>query len=209
MENSFFFLEVMLLIMLAIVGALVVWLHFRLEGFSRDRKKLPLLADSLTNSMTQAYEGVSKLETAVREHSPELEKKVSMAKGSLHELSYVLDRAERLLARLDATFERVGGSPAVNHVADHEESLASTKSVSFDVQQKSRNIAEKLGESVNSIPLAGNAKEANVQVLDQPLRKASAQKGSQIYSAVAAGKSSTNDISEAEQELRQALAGRL
>ena len=47
MTLSGHFLDVMVIIMLAIVGALVLWLHFRLYNLKNTEKEFPTLVTSL------------------------------------------------------------------------------------------------------------------------------------------------------------------
>ena len=100
-------LQGLLFVMLTMVGLLLVWLHFRLQEFLEARKKMPMLADELTEVMLKARSSIAQLMTGVSEKAPELDKKLHESNKVLQEFDYVLDRANKVLERLDVQLDKL------------------------------------------------------------------------------------------------------
>lgn len=106
LELSGQILDVMVILMLAVVGALVLWLHYRLHQLRSSENKMMLLGDELSESLQKANRGLFEFSRLVREEGPKLEKEVFNAGQSIQDLDYMLSKAERLLKRMDDSFDR-------------------------------------------------------------------------------------------------------
>jgi hypothetical protein len=99
-------LDMMVILMLAVVGALVLWLHYRLHQLRSSEKKMMLLGDDLSEILQKAKRGLFEFSRLVREEGPRLEKEVFTAGQTVQDLDFMLAKAERLLKRMDDSFER-------------------------------------------------------------------------------------------------------
>lgn len=98
-------LDVMVVLLLAVVGSLVLWLHFRLHQMRSAEKKMILLSESLNESLRKANRGLFEFSRVVREEGPKLEKEVFDAGQTVQDLDFMLSKAERLLKRMDDAFD--------------------------------------------------------------------------------------------------------
>lgn len=99
-------LSVMVVLMLAVVGALVLSLHFTLHRLKKSDQKLPSLTEMLSESLQKANRGVFELSRLIRENGPKLEKEVYHAQQTVQDLEFMTAKAEKLLKRMDEAFER-------------------------------------------------------------------------------------------------------
>lgn len=109
LELSGHILDVMVIIMLAVVGALVLWLHFRLHQLRSSEKNMYLLSDELSESLRKANRGLFEFSRVVREEGPKLDKEVFKAGQTVQDLDFMLAKAEKLLKRMDAAFDQSEG----------------------------------------------------------------------------------------------------
>lgn len=98
-------LDVMVVILLAVVGALVLWLHFKLHRLRSSEKKILSLSEDLTESLNKANRGLFEFSRLVREEGPKLEKEVFNAGQTVQDLDFMLAKAEKLLKRMDNAFD--------------------------------------------------------------------------------------------------------
>ncbi|MFT7433571.1 MAG: hypothetical protein ACI9TY_001208 [Alphaproteobacteria bacterium] len=119
------FLDIMVIIMLAVVGGLVLWLHYRLYTLKNAEKAVPNLVSSLADSLKKAHRGVFELSRLVREDGPKLEKEVFNAQQTVQDLDYMLDKAERILKRMDDAFEKMDriSTPVIAAAKAEEKSI--------------------------------------------------------------------------------------
>lgn len=109
LELSGHILDIMVIIMLAVVGALVLWLHFRLHQLRSSEKKMHLLSDELSESLRKANRGLFEFSRVVREEGPKLDKEVFKAGQTVQDLDFMLAKAEKLLKRMDVAFDQSEG----------------------------------------------------------------------------------------------------
>ena len=101
-------LDVMVVLMLAVVGALVLWLHFRLHQVRSSEKKMFMLSEKLNESLNKANRGLFEFSRVVRDEGPKVEAEVFKAGQTVQDLDFMLVKAEKLLKRMDDAFDRAG-----------------------------------------------------------------------------------------------------
>ena len=121
-------LQGLLFVILTVVGLLLIWLHFRLQELLESRKKMPALADDLTEVMLKARTSIAQLMTGVSEQAPELDNKLHEAQKVLQEFDYVMDRENKVLERLDGQLEKARNqAPELLAVPKREQKKASAE----------------------------------------------------------------------------------
>lgn len=95
-------IEVMLILLLAVVGSLVIWLHLRLNALSSALKHEKELAKSLDHSLVKAQDAIKGLMEAAQEHAPILQQHIQKAQAVLQDFDYVMGRAEAVMSKADS-----------------------------------------------------------------------------------------------------------
>jgi len=96
-----FMIDVILMLMMLGLFGLILTLHFKLKAFGRDALRVPALADDLTQAITTSRTAMQELAKTARTDGAKLENLVSTAARSTQELTYLIDRAEKVLERFD------------------------------------------------------------------------------------------------------------
>lgn len=107
-----------LVLMLTMVGLLgvVLVLHFKLKEFGRDALRVPALADDLTKAITTSRTAMQDLAKSARTDGTLLEEYTGKASRSIQELTYLIDRAEKVLERFDTHLSN--GAMRLSHAAE-------------------------------------------------------------------------------------------
>ena len=149
-------IEVMMIILLAVVGSLVIWLHLRLNSLSSAIRHERELAKTLDKSLERAAEGIRALAKAAQEHSPELQAHIQKSYGVLQDFDYVIDRAEKVLHKMDEhpqmNMPKMSGDkviPSVQVNASKNTQNLETKNVEESQQPKTKQTASKTGVQQN------------------------------------------------------------
>lgn len=184
--TAFYFIQAMLMILLAVVGALVLWLHFQFQRFKKADKSLPALSDSLSENLLAVQNAMQALSDSSRSQMPMLEKKIQEAHRAMTDLDFMISRAEKTFSKSDDKM-----------VAD-----VAPKRPDFSVVE-TPTVVESVKEEVG--PVVDQVSE--VEETAKPKRMVTAGYGMQAY-----GSSISRDEdkpSEVEQDLRKVLEGRL
>tara|TARA_R110000868_G_scaffold262401_1_gene520919 strand:- start:80453 stop:81166 length:714 start_codon:yes stop_codon:yes gene_type:complete len=235
-ELSGQFLNVMVIIMLAVVGGLVLMLHYRLYALKNNERDVPVLVSSLADSLQKAHRGVFELSRLVRENGPNLEKEVFKAQQTLQDLDFMLDKAERLLKRMDTAFEKADSisSPVLNAVkTDEKNTLLGKQQESAQVKtgltvKPEMKPKKNVENTASNVTEAAKKLEAEMQKTlerellmglqeenPEPVRftpkneEQSKRMASPQRGAMAYGQQFNTALSDTERDLRQALEGRL
>ena len=87
--------------MLAVVGALMIWLHMRLNNLSEAIRHERELARTLDESLRRAQKGVQDLANAAETYGPDLQGRIQQSNSLLQDFDFVMDRAEKVLRKFD------------------------------------------------------------------------------------------------------------
>lgn len=96
-----FMIDLVLMLTMAGLLGVVLVLHFKLKEFGRDALRVPALADDLTKAITTSRTAMQELAKSARTDGALLEEYTSKAARNIHELTYLIDRAEKVLERFD------------------------------------------------------------------------------------------------------------
>lgn len=228
LELSAHILDVMVIIMLAVVGALVLWLHFRLHQLRSSEKKMVLLSENLSESLQKANRGLFEFSRVVREEGPKLDKEVFKAGQTVQDLDFMLAKAEKLLKRMDVSLAQSEGylRNVESEIKSNEkelllgkkqQSVASEKNVNqkspvrASKQEKAPLSEAEIEKKLERDLLMGLVSDAPKKAIDEkiketPRRMASPQMGAMAYGSQSSSSSTNTD---AERDLIKALEGRL
>ena len=99
-------LDVMLMVMLAAVAGLVLWLHFKIQDFQKDAKRLPQLSDTLVENMVKARAALAQIMSTLETTGPEMEAATRKAQDAFQDVQYTVARAEEVLNRLETKVDQ-------------------------------------------------------------------------------------------------------
>lgn len=102
MSASVLFFDVFLTLLLVGVGVLMAVLYLRVRALTQADRQLPALSDQFVAAMEKARLALRDMGSLAQTRGAELDDKIFIAERALQDLTYVLDRAEKILARLDA-----------------------------------------------------------------------------------------------------------
>jgi hypothetical protein len=93
----------------ALLGlALLFWrVNQKLQVLMRSSERLPALSQTLTEALNKAQSALQGLNRTTAEQVPAISEKVRLANATINDLTYLLDRAEKVLAHLEAQNNRV------------------------------------------------------------------------------------------------------
>ncbi|MDD9912145.1 MAG: hypothetical protein OXR68_01700 [Alphaproteobacteria bacterium] len=94
-------LSLLTIIMLAVVGGVVLWLHLRLDALQANSRKLPILAEKMTKTLVQTQQAVAKLKKDLQRIQPEADGLLIEARNTKQDLVYMLDKTEKVLTKLE------------------------------------------------------------------------------------------------------------
>ena len=222
------FLDVMVIVMLAVVGALVLWLHYKLYALKHAEKEAPPLMILLSESLQKTHRGVFELSRLVRDEGPKLEKEVFTAQQTVQDLNFMLDRAQKLLKRMDDAFEKADAisTPVIAAVKAQEKDILSGNALKTHHVKKK--VSPKLAKETERKEVSDSSKRSELEMqktlerelllnLDDnkktdvlpskleeaPKRMATPMQGARAYER------KLSVTSDSENDLRQALEGRL
>lgn len=192
--SGVYLFQLMLLILLAVVGALVLWLHFQFQRFKKMNDSMPFLSDQLAQNLREVQKSMQDVSLTVRQDMPLLEEKIAEARSMVQEIEYVLSRGENVV-----------GTKAVN-----QSRPVQSKPVSVPSQVEESKPADDLGVESSAASLVQRIvqKESKVSEPSQPAkRRATPVYGAQAYGA--AIERGVEHSSENEEDLRRILQGRI
>lgn len=96
-----FMIDLVLMLTMAGLLGVVLVLHFKLKEFGRDAMRVPALADDLTTAITTSRTAMQELAKSARTDGALLEEYTSKASRNIQELTFLIDRAEKVLERFD------------------------------------------------------------------------------------------------------------
>lgn len=87
----------------ALVGlAALFWrVNQKLQVMMRSSERLPALSNTLTEALQKAQAGLQGLNRTTAEQVPAISEKVRLANATINDLTYLLDRAEKVLSHLE------------------------------------------------------------------------------------------------------------
>lgn len=93
----------------ALLGlAVLFWrVNQRLQVMMRSSERLPALSNTLTEALNKAQTALQGLNRTTAEQVPAISEKVRLANATINDLTYLLDRAEKVLAHLEAQNDKV------------------------------------------------------------------------------------------------------
>lgn len=95
------YLSVLTCVLLACVAGLLLVVAQQVRALRREAGKLPVLQDDMGRFLMTARQGVEELKTKLVAVGPQLESQVSDADKRVTELELLLDRAEKVAAKLE------------------------------------------------------------------------------------------------------------
>ncbi|PPR19478.1 MAG: hypothetical protein CFH43_00159 [Proteobacteria bacterium] len=230
LELSAHILDVMVIIMLAVVGALVLWLHFRLYQLRSSEKNMYILSEELSESLRKANRGLFEFSRVVREEGPKLDKEVFKAGQTVQDLDFMLAKAEKLLKRMDAAFDQSEGylrnvegeiksnekelllgkkqqSPVIDKplqktVQKSSEDKSAVQQGLSDVEIEKKLERDLLMGLISDVP----KRQERVQAEEKPKKMINPRMGAMAYGEQVVSSSGNTD---AERDLIKALEGRL
>lgn len=224
------FLDIMVIIMLAVVGGLVLWLHYKLYTLKNSEKSVPGLVSSLDESIKKAHRGVFEFSRLIREDGPRLEKEFHKAQETVQDLDYMIDKAEKVLKRMDEAFERADmvSSPVLAAVKVEEKEVLFGKTANESsaraveskpktvkpktemppVSETTKRLENEMQKTLERELLMGMNHQEPAAVEKTVVNEKPKRMASPLGGAMAYGQQS-NVTSDAERDLRQALEGRL
>ncbi len=114
------------IILLAIVGGFVLWLHMRLEKLLITQE-LPGLGQDLLQAMMQAKKALVDLREELATIEPDVNKSIRNGRKVLQDLAFFCDHGEKLLDRMEAGF----------HTAKQQETQAQA-GIEQEMQQRTK-----------------------------------------------------------------------
>lgn len=191
-------IQVMLVVLLSVVGALLILLHLRISQLRQAERSFKILSESLEGTITRARELMGQLKDDKSDSvTANMSEQLKTAHSALDDLKMMSARAEKLLEKFDdLEDQKKGGKPI------------KTKAIHASLKKETN------GTGNGKDPLSTRP----FTFTSQPLRTVSRGKSSALYQAASkvtdASDEQDEDIikstrSEAEKRLKQALQGRL
>lgn len=108
----------------ALLGlAVLFWrVNQKLQVMMRSSERLPALSNTLTEALNKAQSALQGLNRTTAEQVPAISEKVRLANATVNDLTYLLDRAEKVLSHLENQNQKV---PAANLYQQQVSPLAS------------------------------------------------------------------------------------
>lgn len=228
MDNAFYFMQIMLLILLAVVGGLVLWLHFRFQRLKSAEGRFPLLSDTLSRNLQDVQQALGLLKKTSSAGLDGVEEKMKMAERLITDLDFMMNRADKMIKRL----ESAGQTPVTTSdkkVLSVEESgrenlVAAAASLerqallgSFNVEDAQESVKKEktnvynMSRETNKVEapqtLAEPETKQNETSQSLPKRMATVSYGLNAYGSTISR--DENKPSEVEEGLRRVLEGRL
>lgn len=223
-----FMIDLVLMLTMAGLLGVVLVLHFKLKEFGRDAMRVPALADDLTTAITTSRTAMQELAKSARTDGALLEEYTSKAARNIQELTFLIDRAEKVLERFDNHISNGAMRLSEAQVTPAQTTSAQTTSqpefsaptaTPTSAQRPMNRPAQTTGASSQAAIMPGRyKKEMATPQNSEPSAQKPFKPTSFGASAAAYGSASTvmnnttvDDTpavaSEAERELRRALGG--
>ena len=223
-----FMIDLVLMLTMAGLLGVVLVLHFKLKEFGRDAMRVPALADDLTTAITTSRTAMQELAKSARTDGALLEEYTSKASRNIQELTFLIDRAEKVLERFDNHISngamrlseaQVTPAQAAHTQTTPQPELSAPTATPASAQRPMNRPAQTTGASSQAAIMPGRyKKEMATPQNSEPSAQKPFKPTSFGASAAAYGSASTvmnnttvDDTpavaSEAERELRRALGG--
>lgn len=190
----------MLLALLLVTAGLLVSFHLRYAALLRASKDAPLLSGRMNNAMKDVKSALQDLRELAQTHDAQLGKKLNEAQKVLLEFDYVLDRAEKVLKKMDVSF--AGGAAQPQPIRDvPTQARLETPKPQIRPQQNTR-------PATPAAPAPFVPPRVQTAPLGRPTVRASAGAGGNAY-AQTQQSAQPGFISDAEEDLRRVLRERL
>ncbi|MBA44793.1 MAG: hypothetical protein CMF62_12455 [Magnetococcales bacterium] len=223
-----FMIDLVLMLTMAGLLGVVLVLHFKLKEFGRDAMRVPALADDLTTAITTSRTAMQELAKSARTDGALLEEYTSKAARNIQELTFLIDRAEKVLERFDNHISngamrlseaQVTPAQAAHTQTTPQPELSAPTATPTSAQRPMNRPAQNTSASSQAAIMPGRyKKEMATPQNSEPSAQKPFKPTSFGASAAAYGSASTvmnnttvDDTpavaSEAERELRRALGG--
>ena len=223
-----FMIDLVLMLTMAGLLGVVLVLHFKLKEFGRDAMRVPALADDLTTAITTSRTAMQELAKSARTDGALLEEYTSKAARNIQELTFLIDRAEKVLERFDSHISngamrlseaQVTPAQAASAQTTSQSELSAPTATPTSAQRPMNRPTQNTGASSQAAIMPGRyKKEMATPQNSEPSAQKPFKPTSFGASAAAYGSASTvmnnttvDDTpavaSEAERELRRALGG--
>ena len=223
-----FMIDLVLMLTMAGLLGVVLVLHFKLKEFGRDAMRVPALADDLTTAITTSRTAMQELAKSARTDGALLEEYTSKASRNIQELTFLIDRAEKVLERFDNHISngamrlseaQVTPAQTTSAQTTPQPELSAPTATPTSAQRPMNRPAQNTGASSQAAIMPGRyKKEMATPQNSEPSAQKPFKPTSFGASAAAYGSASTvmnnttvDDTpavaSEAERELRRALGG--
>ena len=223
-----FMIDLVLMLTMAGLLGVVLVLHFKLKEFGRDAMRVPALADDLTTAITTSRTAMQELAKSARTDGALLEEYTSKAARNIQELTFLIDRAEKVLERFDSHISngamrlseaQVTPAQAASAQTTSQSELSAPTATPTSAQRPMNRPTQNTGASRQAAIMPGRyKKEMATPQNSEPSAQKPFKPTSFGASAAAYGSASTvmsnttvDDTpavaSEAERELRRALGG--
>ena len=113
------------IVMLALVGGVVLWMHYRFDALHNGASKLPMLSKQMNKSLVSARVALQELKKEVGDVQPKITRDLNRAHRSIQDLEYLTEKAEKVLEQLDQKVSQaqrvlrpIGGIPPLPQNAD-------------------------------------------------------------------------------------------
>lgn len=121
----------------ALLGlAVLFWrVNQKLHVMMRSSERLPALSNSLTDALNKAQAALQGLNRTTADQVPAISEKVRLANATINDLTYLLDRAEKVLSHLENHNQQV---PAAQLYQQQTSPLASRTENVIEMQNQPR-----------------------------------------------------------------------
>ena len=188
-------IQVMLVVLLSVVGALLILLHLRISQLRQAERSFKILSESLEGTITRARELMGQLKDDKSDSvTANMQEQLKSAHDALDDLKMMSARAEKILEKFDDLENQKKGARPIQ-----------TKAIHAKVKKEANGNGK---DPLSTRPFSFTS---------QPLRTVTRGKSSALYQAASKVTEAVEDDediikstrSEAEKRLKQALQGRL
>lgn len=143
MDMASYFIQAMLMILLAVVGALVLWLHFRFQKFKSAEGRLPILSDNLAQNLAEIQKALGSLKQTSFKGGDEADAKMRQAERLITDLDFMMSRAEKMIKRLEESNASVDGQPQkADYFSSGRQSISSEREALLHAQKEPPSVYE-------------------------------------------------------------------
>jgi hypothetical protein len=217
MSTATLMFDVFLTILLTGIGGLMAVLYMRVRALTQAEQTLPTLSDQFLEAIQRGRDALRDMGDMAQARGTELDDKVFVAERALQDLTYMLDRAEKVLQKMDVQLGMSTPSAPIQASRPVETTAARPQPEQPTMSEAALRRRKSDAVSTDAVVMPGRqtpgrrmSAQSQIEQSKQPAFRPSTRQGSAAaYAAMGAETVSAGTthvaVSDVERDLRRAL----